>query len=558
MIGVVSREYQKPIVLEFFELFKTPWEFYSKENDYDVVLVSDDTTELPPAKLVIVFGAETTQFDVDNHLHPRRRDDIVLLDHYGTCFPVYTGISSFQSPNNSSCLDTIIKTRDGGEPVALLYVNSGVKILRTGYNLFGEIDFLLSRGQPVEYAATPTIEVHISILRKSIVASGILLVEMPPVPYGYSFVACLTHDVDFLELRNHGFDRSLAGFILRALVPVYCRGHQLKAALAKYYRNFVAVLSLPAVYLGFCSDTWFDIDRYLEIEGEIPSTFFFIPSKGDPGQSVPGYPAPKYRAARYAISDYTDLIEELLKRGCEVGIHGLDAWHDPVKGRCELAAVQKITGEDHHGVRMHWLYFSDASPKALSEAGFLYDSSVGYNEAVGFRVGTAQAFRWPGSGSLLELPLIVMDTALFYPDRMGLSERKARDVCATIISKMRRYGGVMTVNWHTRSLSPERNWDDFYINLLAALRIEHAYFFTARQAAYWFMQRRATKLESVEVTSKTVRVTLSQVGGGFEPAPLVRIHLPAKGPKWQPDVSACTSVFVDVPWSGERTMEISI
>ena len=43
---------------------------------------------------------------------------------------------------------------------------------------------------------------------------------------------------------------------------------------------------------------------------------------------------------------------------------------------------------------MHWLYFGDDSPKTLEAAGFDYDSTCGYNDAVGYRAGTSQVFLW--------------------------------------------------------------------------------------------------------------------------------------------------------------------
>ena len=38
MIGVVARANQARLVEEFFQLFKTPWEFYTPGRAYDVVI----------------------------------------------------------------------------------------------------------------------------------------------------------------------------------------------------------------------------------------------------------------------------------------------------------------------------------------------------------------------------------------------------------------------------------------------------------------------------------------------------------------------------------------
>jgi len=37
LIGVLSKEHEVPIVEEFFQLFKTHWEFYTPDHGYDVV-----------------------------------------------------------------------------------------------------------------------------------------------------------------------------------------------------------------------------------------------------------------------------------------------------------------------------------------------------------------------------------------------------------------------------------------------------------------------------------------------------------------------------------------
>ncbi len=113
--------------------------------------------------------------------------------------------------------------------------------------------------------------------------------------------------------------------------------------------------------------------------------------------------------------------------GCEVGLHGIDAWLDSSKGREELEEIRSLTGNSEIGVRMHWLYYDQQSPVALEKAGAAYDSTIGYNETVGYRAGTTQVYKPLEANRLLELPLHVMDTALFYPDSSGaFSERGER------------------------------------------------------------------------------------------------------------------------------------
>ena len=100
----------------------------------------------------------------------------------------------------------------------------------------------------------------------------------------------------------------------------------------------------------------------------------------------------------------------------------------------------------------------------LEKAGFDYDSTIGYNETIGYRAGTSQVFKHPDVDHLLELPLHIMDTALFYPSYMNLSDEQAGAAMLPLIENATRFGGVLTINWHDRSLGPERLWGDAYVN----------------------------------------------------------------------------------------------
>jgi len=558
MIGVIAQESQKPAAREFFELFKTPWEFYREGKDYTIILAGEGTAQVPSAPLMLLFGLRPTASDHANGLRLSRLAGPVSLEHGGSSFPAHLGAATVSFAESRSNAHTPLKTSATGEPVAVGCPTPAGQLVRIGYDLFGETEFLLSHGQPVEFAEIPTLERHISFLRGCIWAGGTTFVEIPPVSYGYPFMACLTHDVDFLELKNHRLDRTFVGFLQRSMTPAHYRRCSSKVAIRRFYRNLAALLSLPAVYLGLCRDTWYDVDRYLEIEDKAPSTFYFIPFKGDPGREARGFPAPRHRAAKYHLPDYAHTVQGLLQSGCEVGVHGLDAWHDVERGRRELSVLQKETGQDRQGIRMHWLHYSQQSPKLLREAGFFYDSSFGYNDAVGYRAGTAQVFRNPGGSAIPELPLVIMDTALFYPDRMGLTEQQAHEACARVIDSLRNCGGVLTINWHTRSLSPERNWDSFYILLLDLLKKENACFFTGRQAVAWFLRRRAMIIEKVEVQGSTATITFDSTAKPFSPAPCIRVHLPAKAPAAATGPAIPKATFIDVPWTGEKTLHVSI
>jgi hypothetical protein len=76
---------------------------------------------------------------------------------------------------------------------------------------------------------------------------------------------------------------------------------------------------------------------------------------------------------------------------------------------------------------------------------------------------------------------------------MGLSRRRALERCRTIIRQMRRFGGALVVNWHDRSLAPERLWTRPYQALLNELDTSGVWFATAGEAVEWFRWRRAIR-----------------------------------------------------------------
>jgi hypothetical protein len=509
MIGVVAASGEREVVCEFFELFKTPWEFYRRDRRYETLVCSGDSELHASAKLVIRYSGRKTHFDHGSRfqagLQGRRS---CIRSHQGNQIPIYGDTITFPKKRNGLLTDEA-----SGQCVAYLHRSRERVIARIGYDLFGEVRTLLSKGQPVANANMPTLELHIALLRNLITACGVQLVEIPPVPDGYRFIACLTHDVDHPSIRQHKWDHTTLGFLYRAIfgsLRNLLRGRMSVRGLAK---NWIAALKLPFIHLGLVKDIWREFDdRYLELENGLRSTFFFIPFKNCAGRDMNGS-APKARAARYGAQDMAETIEKLKTAGCEVALHGIDAWRDHSRGSEELRELRGLTGAAEIGVRMHWLYYGQQSPATLEKAGAAYDSTIGYNETVGYRAGTTQVYKPIEAIRLLELPLHVMDTALFYPAYLGLSPRQAKALLERMADNAVRFGGCLTINWHDRSVAPERLWDTCYRDLVQDLKSRGAWFATAGQAVAWFRKRRAAAFEAESSEPGAVR---AKVAGDYD------------------------------------------
>jgi len=250
-----------------------------------------------------------------------------------------------------------------------------------------------------------------------------------------------------------------------------------------------------------------------------------IPFSNKAGNKSSG-PAPSIRAARYGAQDIADAIHKLTAAGCEMGLHGIDAWMDSSKGRQELDEIRRVTRTSEVGVRMHWLYYDQQSPVVLEQAGAAYDSTIGYNETVGYRAGTTQVYKALNTDHLLELPLHIMDTSLFYPSHLDLSRQQAKSVVRPMLDNAVRFGGTLTINWHDRSLSSERLWGEFYSDLIQDLKSRGAWFSTASQATAWFRKRRSAEFETDSSPTGAIRARVAVDQRDNLPALRLRIHAP--------------------------------
>lgn len=541
MIGVVADQSEVSVVREFFELFKSPWELHQPGQHYDVLLSSSDRVPNNNATLVVIYGSQQNAADESQGSRTTHGPTLINIDGeripiYGACLVrdqstdelfFYESKQPFASPSKGYRQQTVV---------------------RVGFDLFEEVRYLLSVGQPLEFAHTPTLELHIATLRNLIIANRLPFVEVLPVPAGYRFIVCLTHDIDHPRVRCHVLDHTMFGFLYRALIGSTIQLCSGRRSLRQVAVNWKAAISLPLVFAGLANDFWDQINEYLTLEKDLASTFFVIPTRDDPGVDSHGK-LQERRAARYDLDDVAEDLRKLHAANREVGVHGIDAWCDVAKGRVERERVEQITGRRQLGTRMHWLYFDMQTPVALENAGFDYDSTIGYNETIGYRAGTTQVYRPLNADRLMELPLHIMDTALFYPAYMNLSDQQATAAMRPLLENAAKFGGVLTTNWHDRSLGPERLWRQPYCELLDELKHRNPWFATAGDAVSWFRKRRGARIAEVNHDDHMFRAELSFDGNESNlPGLIARVHTPVRADK----------PFVDVNLSSKTTIEVAV
>ena len=100
MIGVAASDSQASVVSEFFQLFKTSWEFCRPGVTYDVVICSE--SDLPPnsARLTIIYGTRQHPFDSEKGIEAGGRHRTTMLSSGEDRIPIYGNCQTFTGPGN--------------------------------------------------------------------------------------------------------------------------------------------------------------------------------------------------------------------------------------------------------------------------------------------------------------------------------------------------------------------------------------------------------------------------------------------------------------------------
>ena len=307
-------------------------------------------------------------------------------------------------------------------------------------------------------------------------------------PGARPFAVCLTHDVDTVSLR---YLRHLR----RARTAPYGRRHASWKRAVACVRHQTRLLS-PEFHAR--ADPLHCYERWLAIEKEkgARSTFFFWP----------GWSAVRRHHQSDCAYDLTDpvvfdtvrctvgeMIREIDRRGWEIGLH--PSWYsfdDPDELCRQKEALESAVGHDVESVRQHFLHYDiRVTPRVHEQAGLRFDSTLGFNDNVGFRFGTCHPWkihdlRAEEPLSVIEIPLIVQDGAMLRPDKgLRLDRDRAYEYVRRMVDGVERVGGVLTLLWHTRTVADRVAWE-LYAEILEFLKTRDPWFATVGEVGrHW-------------------------------------------------------------------------
>ena len=266
-------------------------------------------------------------------------------------------------------------------------------------------------------------------------------IKIDYLPCGYSWGMCISHDVDTLSVKEHGFDMVMVKSLASAYVEFLFGYRTLKSAF-RYSYECLKCLLLDA------KDPLYNIEEWLQFENKLPSTFYFALENGT--------------GIKYS-HEQVESCMNLLKNNFEIGMHGqCHSLSDAIKK--EVIAFTKISGKRPAGIRMHYLRFNKYTWDLLENAGYVYDCTYGYNQKIGYKSGTVMPYIVPDTpaGTLVEIPLHIMDTTLFNIFYMNLSIEDGISITKKAINEVKKHNGILSVLIHQRSITKHfmryRDW----------------------------------------------------------------------------------------------------
>ena len=313
--------------------------------------------------------------------------------------------------------------------------------------------------------------------------------EKPIWPGKKPFAVCLTHDVDMVSIFSlKQSSRALSTQLSMADSVLY----KMKGLLGFGIDMMQAVRNSPNKDPLHCYERW------LEVEKEIGarSTFFFWPG-------LSAVTKRHHTDCTYELSDsvvfdnqkctVAEMIQEIARRGWTIGLHS--SWYsfnDADELKKQKEAIEQVLGHDIVSIRQHYLHYDiRVTPRVHAKVGFKYDSTLGFNDNLGFRFGTCYPWNLYNLKAkkelpIIEIPLIVQDSAMLKPDKgLRLDESSAFQYLTQITEEVEKVGGVLTLLWHPNYII-KPDWWDLYLRVLKYLQGKNVWFGSVIEIGAWW------------------------------------------------------------------------
>ena len=352
---------------------------------------------------------------------------------------------------------------------------------------------------PDDLLQTPAIALYCKVLKQQLEQQlGKSLNTLPMWPEGKKFAIVMSHDVDApcsvigLKFRRKLVTRlhkkkQFAGAIKAMAMLVLKAFGSLGRENSRYRQD-------P----NLCFDKWMALQNRLGTK----SAFYIATTT-----SADDIGAPQDVHYDYTNPVFVEQVNKATKAGFEIGLHGsINAWRYSDGIAKEKAALEQVLpGINIIGNRHHYWSMDDLLPENTlvmhQKAGLFYDSSLGLNDAPGFRRGMV----WPYYPihpetdevmSLIEVPPTLMDGGVFYH---AVNETEGAERIRAHIYAVEKIEGCVVLNWHLEQMNPANLRQAGPV--LSKVLMEYAdrdeiFWASPSEMAKWWQQRRQ-QLDSV-------------------------------------------------------------
>lgn len=278
----------------------------------------------------------------------------------------------------------------------------------------------------------------------------------------YNFKIDWSHDVDYIKKNNILRIKQTAFNCYNTIKTI----SSLKNPISDIKKTTSFLFSNPSYW---CFDNWTE----LECENEINSTFYIFAKTDNRKTDFSKY----IIDPNYDISTnikLQDKLKELIDNGFTIGLHG--SYQSATN--FELLEEEKLIIEKSLNIkiektRQHWLNYSELITPSIHNRLFKFDSTLGWNDQIGFRSGCASAYRifdhtTNNALDLLEIPQIIMDSNIFDYGRNNICEISNESI--QMSSSLKNIKNVnVSLSWHQRVCSSDYKWEQLYFNLIKQL-----------------------------------------------------------------------------------------
>jgi hypothetical protein len=305
-----------------------------------------------------------------------------------------------------------------------------------------------------------------------------------PWPGGHRWAAAFTHDLDVIEWWP--------AFTLLRIAELARKGA---------FARIVRVAASAAGSAGFDPVTQgvVGVLNY-EANAHIRSTWFILcgtPTLQTMGAGDLTY-SPESTKAR-------GIIAQVRAIGHEIGLHGSFATlANPELFREQRLRLEGIAGPPVRGIRQHYVRIRPGvTEHAMAGAGFVYDTTFGFPDRNGFRLGIADVVpRWDAAANtpiaIDEVPFTWMDRALSKYRGIEVPGAWAVDALA-LAATAREVGGLWVGLWHP-NLTPALGFPDappVYGATIAGVAAESPFLAPLETIVQWRRARRAVRATAI-------------------------------------------------------------